>query len=919
MIHVVVVHFHPDSSAINIDALHVAVTHALRMHPLLNARIQGNGEPTKRIDLFQMVRSNEEEPDPLMFVVPIDDDDDDYYFKSFSAQDIIQTENASHDWKDAFAISLDDASWCQQQVETGGPLWKIELYNQNKTLLFCFNHAISDQSSVNRLVDELLKCMEAYEKQQSTSGGVSTTLPKPHDMPMSIEEYVLGKNQTYRHVGPRDLFSGNTIRYVAAKAFEGIKNPVLVSQSKQQQQTSSSPSSSTTGWKDAIQIIAGQVAGGRDDEGRHSLVEFCTLDAPTTSELLTQCRNHGVSVSFALAAAVAMTTSNFVEPGTRRNLKILHSLDMRRFGKNQNNMDDVSSTVSCMAGSHDFMVEGLAAQSGQHLLNNPSRQSVQEFWSLAANLQNQTKAFIESRGPEEAVRVFDFAMGISDLNNLVHLTAQSKSTQGRAYSAAITNVGVYERIRAFQSESSMSPDATLKTKHGRFQIQDIFYATSHKETGAWFPVSAMTINGELKFTINPVAPIVSAEQNAQFADSFIKILKTIAQADEETLRDVSVESALKSISFPKHALTKATAFIGAIAVLTHAEAWLEFFQSVFAMKAAVTDPADFWAALNFWIFFAVGHPILQPILWISDVLHGSPGPLVLYGLVPLSFLLGNMIAIAAVTFSKEIRNAANIAALASFLTYVGAGLDGAAGLGDYNLALNDSYQGQVVRGCPAYEDVRQPSMDNFDLEKYQGLWYEQKFHDWTQFKEVYDTTLNIRLTENGRAWVDDFAVKGPAPDAAPKSWQASPVANGAHYFLFGRVDPNDPPGILREKGFGVEFPNYIVDVLKDPVTGEYREAIQFQCLERGGVRVFEGINFMSRSPTMSESEMAAMHARAQAAGMYPYGASSEQMHTVARRPVDAPELENSWQTMWRAIGFDKLLELVTQAIEDGGR
>jgi hypothetical protein len=706
---------------------------------------------------------------------------------------------------------------------------------------------------------------------------------------------------------------------VAGKALEGIKNPVLVSQSKQQQTLSSSSSSSTGGWKDAIQIIAGQVAGGRDDERRHSLVEFRTLDAATTAQLLTQCRKHGVSVSFALAAAVAMTTSNFVPRGTRPNLKILHSLDMRRFGKNPNTMDDVSSTVSCMAGSHDFMVEKLAAHSGQHLLDKPSHRRVQEFWSLAANLQYQTKAFIESGGPEEAVRVFDFAMSISDLNNLVHLTAQSKSTQGRAYSAAITNVGVYERTRAFPTNNHVSQDTTLKTKHGRFQIQDIFYATSHKETGAWFPVSAMSINGELKFTFNPVAQIVSAEQNVEFADTFVNILKTISQADEEKIRDAPDESVFELISLPKHALTKATALIGTVAVLTHAGAWFEFFQSVLAMKAAVADPADFWAALNFWIFFAVGHPILQPILWISDVLHGSPGPLVLGGLVPLSFLLGNVIAIAAVTFSKEIRNAANIAALAAFLTYVGAGLDGVAGLGDYNLALNDSYQGQVVKGCPAYEDVRQPSMDKFDLEKYQGLWYEHKFHDWTQFKEVYDTTLNIRLTENGRAWVDDFAVKGPAPDAAPKSWQASPVANGAHYFLFGRVDPNDPPGILREKGFGVEFPNYIIDVLKDPVTGEYREAIQFQCLERGGVRVFEGINFMSRSPTMSESEMAAMHARAQAAGMFPYGASPEQMHTVARRPVDAPEIENNWQDMWHAIGFDKLLELVTQAIEDGGR
>ena len=61
-----------------------------------------------------------------------------------------------------------------------------------------------------------------------------------------------------------------------------------------------------------------------------------------------------------------------------------------------------------------------------------------------------------------------------------------------------------------------------------------------------------------------------------------------------------------------------------------------------------------------------------------------------------------------------------MAALSAFLTYVGAGLDGQAGMGDFNLQLNDSYQGQIVKGCPAYEDVRQPSMDGFDLEKYQG-------------------------------------------------------------------------------------------------------------------------------------------------------------------------------------------------------
>ena len=137
--------------------------------------------------------------------------------------------------------------------------------------------------------------------------------------------------------------------------------------------------------------------------------------------------------------------------------------------------------------------------------------------------------------------------------------------------------------------------------------------------------------------------------------------------------------------------------------------------------------------------------------------------------------------------------------------------------------------------------------------------------------------------------------------------------------MFGRVDPKDPKGILREKGFGVEFPNYIVDVKKDE-NGDYKEAIQFQCLERGGVRVFEGINFMSRNEVMTGEEMKAMHERATRAGMDKYGSAPEQMHMVERRLKAEGQVDDgAWQGMWKAIGFDKLLELLTKSIEDGGR
>ena len=101
------------------------------------------------------------------------------------------------------------------------------------------------------------------------------------------------------------------------------------------------------------------------------------------------------------------------------------------------------------------------------------------------------------------------------------------------------------------------------------------------------------------------------------------------------------------------------------------------------------------------------------------------------------------------------------------------------------------------------------------------------------------------------------------------------------------------PGVVQESGFGVTFPNYIVDVQKD-ADGNYDEAIQFQCLERGGVRIFEGINFLSRSPTMSDAQTSAMFARAAAAGMAPYGATPEQMHAVPHRAPELPPIENRY-------------------------
>lgn len=156
----------------------------------------------------------------------------------------------------------------------------------------------------------------------------------------------------------------------------------------------------------------------------------------------------------------------------------------------------------------------------------------------------------------------------------------------------------------------------------------------------------------MQCTFHPASPPVSEETNAEFADAFMDMLETVAGIKGEPISEESGFTNPLS-KLPKNTLSGATALIGACAVATHAGAYQQFFQSLAQMRENVQDPEQFWAALNFWIFFAVGHPILQPILWISDVLHGSPGPLIA-NLVPITFIAGNVLAIAAFTSSKEV-------------------------------------------------------------------------------------------------------------------------------------------------------------------------------------------------------------------------------------------------------------------------
>lgn len=152
-----------------------------------------------------------------------------------------------------------------------------------------------------------------------------------------------------------------------------------------------------------------------------------------------------------------------------------------------------------------------------------------------------------------------------------------------------------------------------------------------------------------------------------------------------------------------YSLLTAVVVVGA-ALFLHSEAWTHLSSSLVEMKTNASLQ-DFQSGFVFWLFGAILHPLLQPIFWISEVLHASPGPK-LFGLLPVSFLLGSAGAVYALITVNRLRNSLLTAAVAALVYYVGAGLQGSDPnlLGDYNIQLDDSYQAKAFKkGVPLHK------------------------------------------------------------------------------------------------------------------------------------------------------------------------------------------------------------------------
>ena len=435
-------------------------------------------------------------------------------------------------WRKGFEEAMDGLILDE---DDDGPLWRFTLYAEaggsSSAIVYAANHAVSDQLSFNRVLSEVLHSIA-----QSRNG---TPLPQPEALPLppSVEGALLGKEQRQAEeikermeliIGqfgepwgpeiPKDvpLIGGKKLLpkwEMGRVRLSSIKYAVW--------QMAASGMKVLPTWIPEAERIASEEAKW-EHKGRATRNTFRTLDAETTSNLVKACRAKGVSAGAALCAAAVLGASDVM--GTRsedgseeaQRYKLLQALDMRtlNFGEGESDQpgarDDWSAgTVIAGTGSLDILVDlppsaGAAARSPGGMAG---------FWECAAACREQTREWINNGWGRESLLLFSSGWEFMNMNRVVELGSQDRATLGRAYSAGVSNVGVYAH------------DLT----HGDISIKSVYFGISQTVSAPAISTSAVTVDGKLCLTTSYAIPIWPEEKAEAYADDLEQMLRLAAK------------------------------------------------------------------------------------------------------------------------------------------------------------------------------------------------------------------------------------------------------------------------------------------------------------------------------------------------------------------------------------------------------
>jgi len=270
---------------------------------------------------------------------------------------------------------------------------------------------------------------------------------------------------------------------------------------------------------------------------------YRSLTAETTAALITACRARGVTASGALCAAAVLGSSDAMgtveaseadaTPQAQR-YKLLQALDMRTLNftaggaETPGARDDWSGgTVLAGTGSLDILVDlppsAGATVRGDSGGGGPSGggpgggggggpPDLAAFWACAAECNEQTREWIRAGWARESLLLFASGWEFMNMNRVVELGSQDRATLGRAYSAGVSNVGVYAH----------------ETRHGDLSITRVHFGISQTVSAPAISTSAVTVDGTLCLTTQYATPIWPSERAEAYADGVARTLELAA-------------------------------------------------------------------------------------------------------------------------------------------------------------------------------------------------------------------------------------------------------------------------------------------------------------------------------------------------------------------------------------------------------
>jgi hypothetical protein len=158
-------------------------------------------------------------------------------------------------------------------------------------------------------------------------------------------------------------------------------------------------------------------------------------------------------------------------------------------------------------GSLDILVD-LPPRAGEAVRSSDR----EAFWQCARECNGQTQNWITSGWGRESLLLFSSGWEFMNMNRVVELGSQDRATLGRAYSAGVSNVGVYAH----------------ETGHGDVSVARVHFGISQTVSAPAISVSAVTVAGTLCLTVQYAAPIWPDEEAEAYADALVTTLELAA-------------------------------------------------------------------------------------------------------------------------------------------------------------------------------------------------------------------------------------------------------------------------------------------------------------------------------------------------------------------------------------------------------